>query len=293
MSPSTLVRQFAERHGCVAANAAMQHAAAAVLIKYDEKHPTSGHISVSWLCDLLGVSLRGTENVMRDSYGRVPGSGASRIRHDAELRFGTPPVVRLRRQLPEPRARLSIAHELGHFLVRSVDYDLGRSASSTPEEEEVAEYGARLLLMPPRLFASTIATGTEPLPARCLRTAGALRTTIRSVAVRLFDPDVRCFSLAAIILWRMAEEQDDTTGPRFVPWWFVAPNTFVPRAAWARHSCVVMTAAMSAEPDTVAGNVEDVAIGSLAGRFRVDAFAWGRLSDQSRVVLSCFSVPEE
>jgi len=73
---------------------------------------------------------------------------------------------------------------------------------------------------------------------------------------------------------------------RLTPQWFECPGAFIPVGkCCARAGSLV--AHLAAEADNVvAGNrVEDVQIGTLVGRFRVDAFAWGSLRTGTRLVL--------
>jgi hypothetical protein len=56
----------------------------------------------------------------------------------------------------------------------------------------------------------------------------------------------------------------------------------------ARRGSLIAELAQNTEP--LAGTrIEQVNIGSLAGEFSIDAFAWGSVLDRTRVVLSIFS----
>jgi Zn-dependent peptidase ImmA (M78 family) len=88
-------------------------------------------------------------------------------------------------------ARVSVAHELGHVLVhlRANDFDEATvRMPSSPEEECIAEYRARLLLMPSRAWLE-MPMGSNLAEEAVIR-SNIARVTIRSAVARLGDPDV-------------------------------------------------------------------------------------------------------
>jgi hypothetical protein len=246
-------------------------------------------VSVGRLCALLAIKL----------VGEIPIARSNRTR----ITFGNPRIPRLIidgrearievRDANAERARISVAHEIGHFLIHRRGADLDRIAlksDTSREEEAIAEFIGRMLLMPPVVVGSRMgATGSKA--AACVTTADLCWTTLHSSAARLSDPDRHDHDVAGTILWRIdrAKEGGTPIEKRLSPHWHLCPHYFIPvHRCTARSGSVVAKVAAQNVPAHAWAD-EDVRIGSFSGRYLVDAFGWGSWRTGTRQVLSVFS----
>src|SRR5262249_41739932 len=140
---------------------------------------------------------------------------------------GSKVSIRIPDHLSHERARISVAHELGHLLIhrRGEGYDEATiRLPSSPSEESLAEYGARLLLMPSPQF------NHRNLAEHSLIQSSRSRVTLHSAVLRLGDPDVEPYDVVGAILWRMNSgvSKNLPLGSRLTPQWHLCPGYFVP-----------------------------------------------------------------
>jgi hypothetical protein len=287
--PVTL-RRFAENCEADSVSDAMEATVGRLLAKIngDGKVAPGRAVSVESLCDACGVTIAGSKRASSsadqswDAYFR----GSS---HVGEIIFqGNAALIRVPHRMDFSAARISIAHELGHFLIHAQSQDgVTKRLPSTPEEEALAEYGARLLLMPHR---EVKVEETANLAANALSLSRRMRTTLHSAVSRLGDPDTGVSDMRGAILWRFSESapQHATIEQRLSPFWHLCSPAFVPvRRCKAREGSIIARAA--AERDGATGSaIEDVRIGTFSGVFRVDVVAWGSIADGARAILSVF-----
>jgi uncharacterized protein DUF955 len=190
---------------------------------------------------------------------------------------------------------VSVAHELGHVLLHSRDDGFDEATvrlPSTPAEEGLAEYAARLLLMPATLW-SHLNVDTNLAECSVVQSSMA-RVTVHASVVRLGDPDLVDLGIRGAILWRLNAglPNSDLLYERLTPQWHLCPGSFIPiRKCRARHGSVTADAASASGP-VVSTRLEEVNIGTFVGWFLVHVFAWGSVQDGTRLVLSIFQAPD-
>jgi hypothetical protein len=193
------------------------------------------------------------------------------------------------------RARVSIAHEIGHFLIHSRGHkldDVTLRTNSTHEEEIMSEYIGRMLLLPHDPFQSTF-VDAKCLSMACINAASVYAVSIHTATGRLGDPDQMNRRMRGAIFWRLLPTVPEVASAqkRLSPFWHLCPGAFIPiRRCHARSDSVIGTIA-DGETDAYATAEEEVQIGALTGRYLVDAFAWGSVRSGSRSVLSLFFLP--
>jgi hypothetical protein len=249
-------------------------------------------ISVKALCRACDVTLEGAELLSSRRDRRWAGYSRA-MRHRGQIVFkGARASISVPSQLGFAAARMSIAHELGHYLIHSASSSGVTSRLSTSGEEEIlAEYGGRLMLMPLDRLSSD---PTANLAEVALAWAQTARTSLHSAVERLGDPDVGLPSVRGAILWGLLADAPRSTAiaDRLTPRWHLCQPAFVPVGkSKARAQSVIANAA--AESSTVAASaVEHVRIGTFEGLFRIDVVSWGSRTDGTRTVLSTFSTTE-
>jgi Zn-dependent peptidase ImmA (M78 family) len=290
------VRRFAETLHTPQATRAIRLATDGLLAKYLARFSEpSLPISVEQLCELCGVQLKGARPLGRAGRAYSIHSNVLRKGHTGKTYFGQPqPIITIPAHVDFATARLSVAHELGHILVhsREVGYDEATTRlPSSMEEEGLAEYAARLLLMPISLLSQQ---GSSNLAEASITRSSAAHVTVHSSVVRLGDPDMRHVGVRGAILWRLNPQtpRDAPLHQRLTPQWHLCPRAFVPiKRSWAR--CGSLTANLAAESAPVADSkFEEVSIGTFVGSFTVHAFAWGSVRDGTRLVLSVFQASD-
>jgi Zn-dependent peptidase ImmA (M78 family) len=288
------VRRFVDEFGKESPGAAMKFAADLLLAAYG--HDRHGlPIEVEKLCQLCGAELKGVKPKARTSSAYSMKNDRPRSGHTGKLYLDrTKASIKIPHDVDHSMARLSVAHELGHLLIhrRGSEYDEATMRlGSSPEEEALAEYCARLLLMPtghwlPQAIGSNLAE-------YAIERASQMRVTLHSAVTRFGDPDVTPVKVRGAILWRMNPVISalEPMGARLTPQWHLCPGAFVPvRKSKARAGSVVAELADAGRP-AGESRLEQVEIGSFIGYFRVDAFAWGSVQEGTRVVLSLFVEP--
>jgi IrrE N-terminal-like domain len=279
--------RFAQHFGTIP-TCAMNRATSALLEQYWKiASPANRTISVQKLCTVADIELVGRCPVRRRARTVKP---VPQHDHDALVDLaGVRPKIRIPPGIEGERACISVAHEIGHVLVHrrssSID-EVTSKLSTSPEEEALAEYAARLLLMPgtpPPVNRKNIATVA-------LAWAEGAGVTVHAATARIGDPDQSELGIRGAILWRFDPTSPRQAHPweRITPAWHLCPNEFIPIGkCHAKMATVVGELAGSGTISSAEGE-EEVRIGSLEGRFHVHAVAWGSLERRTRLVLSFF-----
>jgi len=282
--------RFAARFGVSNPTGAMNLATSALLERYWKTASRAQRtISVQKLCALADIDLVGKYPVRRR--GRTVNPVLRR--HDGLVNFsGDRPKIHIPPGVEGERACVTIAHEIGHVLLHRRDSGFDEvtiKLPTSPEEEALAEYAARLLLMPgtpPRASGGNVA-------AAALAWAEGASVTVHAATARIGDPDQPKLGLRGAILWRVDSTAPKNAHPweRLTPAWHLCPNAFIPIGkCHAKVATVVGELAGLGKPLSAEGE-EDVRIGSLEGRFQVHAVAWGLLKHSTRLILSLFFEP--
>jgi hypothetical protein len=286
------LREFMEFTAVDTPAAAAQKAVTNLLANYFTKYPEATDlISVTRLCDLVGIEIRGRLPRISTKQARQSDLLESNT-HSAKLTFDNGrPVIEVM-DSRAPLARVSAGHELGHYLIHLrngyISLDTLR-ASSSPEEEALSEYIGRLLLMPCPHFNMYLRPSAN-YSIECLSTASRAHVIMLSSAARMMDPDHLQSPIKGIILWKLHPNKpsDLPVAERLTPFWHQCADAFVPiRKCHAKQGSLVASLAALGE-DRSSVSEEDVQVGSLVGRFRVDAYSWGSLRAGTRCVLSVF-----
>jgi len=289
------LRRFVREIGMECPSKAMKVATDFLLFKYGTQNDSQvAPIAVEKLCEIYGASITGIRPRSRDANVYSVDSWEPRQGHTGRVSFdGSRARISIPDSVDYATARLSVAHELGHLLIhrRGEEHDEATlRLGSSPEEEALAEYAARLLLLPSRLCQPSPETN---LAEFAITQSSRMRVTIHCFIARLGDPDVAPSPIQGAILWRMRREvaTSEPLYTRLTPQWHLCRDAFIPiRKCKARPGSLV--ADLGAADGSVARSKrEEVNIGSFAGRFHVDAFAWGSVDDGTRLVLSVFRDP--
>jgi uncharacterized protein DUF955 len=270
---------------------AVQSATKKVGTEYAQLFPCGSHVvRVSRLCEMLGIGMTGLRSQLRyKGHYLAADPLLPRPGHSGTVRFSRKhaPFIAIPEGVDGYRARVSVAHEISHVLIhrRGDTYDdVTTKLPSSREEEALAEYGARLLLLPSE------PERIENLAEHAVRWARYAEVTVHAAACRLGDPDQNLPPLRGLVLWKINPKIPTTAtiAERLTPAWHLCPGAFVPIGRCkARPDSLVAELAMAS--GSAAGIVaEDVRIGSLLGCFKVHAFAWGSLLSGTRLVLSVF-----
>ena len=270
----------------------MKMATDILLFKYGtQKDGPAAPIAVERLCEIYGASVTGIRPKSRDANVYSIDSWQSRRGHTGRVSFdGSRAHITIPESVDYPTARLSVAHELGHLLIhrRGEEHDeVTLRLGSSPGEEALAEYAARMLLIP---SGCCEATAEANLAEFAITQASRLRVTIHSFVERLGDPDVASTSIQGAILWRMhpGVAASEPLYARLTPQWHLCRDAFIPiRKCKARPGSLVAHLA-AVEASAAMSKREEVNVGSFAGHFQVDAFAWGSVDDGTRLILSVF-----
>ena len=287
------LRRFAGEFGVDRPTTAMRMAVNGILNSYavlfEKKDPP---IAVERLCEVCSAELTGQRPKGRASNVYSVDRYQPRIGHTGKLYFRNSRVsIKIPGDVDYATARISVAHELGHLLIhrRGNTYDEATvRLSSSDEEEALAEYAARLLLIPPGLWSSV--SPSENLAVLALSLSSLTKVTLHAVVARTGDPDIPVTGVRAAILWRINRTipASRPVSARLTPQWHLCPGAFVPVGKCkAREGSLV--AALASEDSPAAGSsLEEVEIGSFSGTFRVDGFSWGSVQEGTRLVLSVF-----
>lgn len=292
--PLPLAR-FATARGVDRATIAMRIATGELLGRISTgKLNRESPISVGALCKACNVSVKGAERVSSHRDREWDANVRSRS-HVGEIVFdGESASIKIPSRLDFSAARITIAHELGHFLIHTAATNrVTARLPSTFEEEALAEYGGRLMLMPSGEFDTDPSANLAEVALCWSRIA---RTTLHSAVARLGDPDIGLTNVRGAIMWRSGDERAVNKGyvsGNMAPHWHLCSPAYIPiRRCKARPGSIIATAA--AESSSVSGSaVEHVRIGTLNGLFRVDVVSWGFSAEGTRMVLSTFSDVEQ
>ena len=289
------IRRFVEFTGGTCATDAMRRAVQRLLESCDKGLKPTVPVSVEDLCRSLGVQLAGLPLSARSAPSYGIGSWRPRAGHTGVLRFEKSRlVVVIPDDVDYATARLSVAPELGHLLIhlRGSEPDEATTRLPTePFEEALAEYAARLMLLPPSMW-----TGFQPslnLAEYAVAQSSVARVTVHSAVARLGDPDRDDIDIQGAILWKIrpGSPQSLPIHERLTPFWHLCPQTFIPiKKSKARQGSLI--AELAAQSGVVRGSrEEDVRIGTFIGVYRADVLAWGSLNEGTRLVLSVFRPP--
>lgn len=288
------IRRFLEFYGGDHPIAALQRAVLDLMQRYTATHRSSMPVRVEHLCEMLGIKLAGKPPSCssRSSPSYAPYAPRSRAGHTGMLRIeNSGPVVVIPDDVDRETAKLSVAHEIGHFLIHWRADRLDEATlrlRAHPIEEALAEYAARLLLLPRELWLGI--TASTNLAEFAVATSGLAGVTVNSAVSRLGDPDLLDIDVCGAIFWRMSRDRQAglPVSEQMSPHWFRCPGAFVPvNRSKARPGS--LAADLAAHEGTVLGSrTEEVRIGTFIGTFVVNAYAWGSIEEGRRVVLTVF-----
>lgn len=288
------VARFTRRWGSDGPIPAMIKAAGQVHDEYSSKWGAEEVLSVQRYCQLLGVRLLGSPPQSRPlsfySGGMAEIRGRS-SQHSGRILLGNRPQITIPESVDRNESRLSIAHELGHLLIHKVEGGLDETTirlDSSPQEEAIAEFAARLLLLPGPGKQSS-----GSIAKQCLREASRRRVPLRAAAARAADSDRPVSAIRGVILWRMraaeASGKGSTSFERLTPFWHFFPGHFIPlNKCRSREGSLVARLAEASLDNSCDQSEEEVSIGSVRGTFHIDAIAWGSIIRGTRKVLSFF-----
>jgi hypothetical protein len=296
------INAFREWHGVATLAEAAQRVAARALARLPGGGGTHINplVSVTQLCDVLGIVLEGVAPTMSRAGREIEKVDCARYRSEERARLSFhdgKAVVRVseRDARSLARARYSVAHEVGHFLIHqrgdTMDWMTLR-ADTTVEEEALAEYIGRLLLLPKDHVDAFIKLPVTAL--QCVTLAARAEVSLHAAAARLLDVDATDRGIRGVIFWQMAGRVDSAAdiAKAFAPHWHQCPGSFVPvRRCHLRHDSMLARLAHGTGKAQDAAQ-EEVSIGSFKGRFKVSGFAWGSVEKRSRKALSVFTDPE-
>jgi hypothetical protein len=285
------LRRFARAVGDASATGAMRRAVATLLGEYFGGTAPRGPVSVSRLGRLAGALIEVPVKLTPRRTAYSLGASGRRT-HTGTIVFSSGLAkITVPQAIDKATARISVAHEIGHLLIhrRSNQWDDATlRLRSSEEEEALAEYAARLLLMPSAFEYERLGDG-ENLAQLALRLASAAGVTVHAAVARLGDPDVVDNGVRGAILWRL-NPRISASSPlahRMTPQWHMCPGAFVPVGKCAAR-VGSLAATIAAGPETTARQCEDVRIGSFTGTFVAHGFAWGSVEDGTRLVLTIY-----
>lgn len=289
------VRRFRAYVGEDTAIAAMQRATAELLRSYGEAFgPDSRRISATRLCQLCGIELDGRLPSRSSGPKKLSASRPLPKHHFGSLQLDSVrPRIRVASDLDYFRARVTVGHEIGHYLIHNRGAALDPHTTrlpSSPSEEALSEYSSRLLLLPDAYRNAS--AGSANVMSECMRLARGADVTLHAAAARLGDPDSPLHgAVAGVILWRLDRSTPTAqAGPaRFTPAWHLCSSAFIPIGrCYAREGSLIACLGARDGETVTDSRVEAVNIGSLKGSYRVDAVAWGSLARGTRCVAAAF-----
>jgi len=291
------IRRFAEFAKKPRATDALIEAVDQVLQKYQHGTGLKLPVSVRALCKLMDVKLARPLPSQQASANYTDSSSRALSGHTGLLRLeDSRPVIEIPRHIDYEVARLSVAHELGHLLLHRRGNELDEvmlRMPADPFEEALAEYAARLLLLP-RVMWHEFHASTN-LAEYAVTQSSTAHVSVHAAVARLGDPDLVRINAQGAILWRELPEAKSfwPMHERMTPWWHLCPGAFIPiRKSKARSGSLV--AILAAKPGAhKESRIEDVDIGSFVGIYMIDAFAWGSFERRSRSILTVFRPPAD
>jgi hypothetical protein len=250
--------------------------------------PLGSAVRLTKLAQVKSVVLRGLNNV--SSTGTFDREFRQRYRATISMGGGAP-VITIPPGSDRAGARISVAHELGHLLIHSRGAELDEATirlGSSNQEEALAEYLARLLLLSSTIDRTEIASkGIARFGFDLARSADV---PLSSALARLGDPD-QDLGIAGVILWELRRDRRLSVAERLKPYSRFCGTAFIPQQSHARDGSLTVTASVG-EGERIAVGVESVRIGGFVGEFKVEAYGWGSEDRGTRKVLSTFSSRE-
>ncbi len=288
------IRRFVEFNGGEEPISTLQRVVGELIERYSAMATSHPSISVELLCRILGVTLAGTppNSPSRSGPSYTAGRPNLRASHTGVLRLEkSKAIVAIPDYVDRDTARLSVAHELGHFLIHWRGTHLDEATMrlpSTAAEEAMAEYAARLLLLPRERWLADSKVGN--FAEYVVRQSGSAGVTIHSAAVRLGDPDLEDVQVSGAIIWRLPKPfvEGKPLYEQISPHWFKCPGAFVPIGKSRARPRSLVADLASCKHDMYESRVESVNIGSFTGTHQVDGYAWGSLERGTRTVLTVF-----
>lgn len=191
----------------------------------------------------------------------------------------------IRDNLHGDRRRLSIAHEIGHLIVNKCSLQEA-GFECDPDIEAFCTHLAANLLAPDWAVKAYFGRQREIADWRnkvgCLAILGAATEfgmSVDAISSRVFcDLDLVPEVLA--IVWRYTE---NTSKPgsekafRVASAWNGRHNMFVPRNKTAPRDSVI---AKAFQGKGVVSGIEDLSLGTVRGKFRIEALGFGALSSE-------------
>jgi len=287
------IKRFVEEYGADRPSLAMKMATDSLMFKYsDGRHLLTEPVSLKRLCEISDVELIKNPFQVRSFSGNGFDGFQRRTGHTGRVFFkGSKATIKIPKQVDSRTERISIAHELGHLLIHSRTYGYDKATLRLPSsaaEESLAEYCARLLLIPGSLFSS------PPMASNIAQYAYnqkcVMNVTLHSAVMRLGDPDLTSCGVRGAILWQLNSTVSKTEpmSARLTPRWHVCPRAFVPIGKCKARTGSVVAEVAGLDFEAGKSKIEEVRIGTFVGTFQIDAYAWNFVKDGTRLVLSIF-----
>jgi len=267
-----------------------------IIRQYRELHGITKPISLKWLCKILNIEITGkipTKTHKSQYYQSwVQPFRSDIVEGKLLLKNGTP-HINLPYGLHLDLARFVVAHEIGHWILYKHLIEKSPSIlqrGSTPEEEYLACYAARRLLIPDSSFYEP-ASSNKSLSYKCILATGRARVTLYTATLRFGDYDICSTKIDTAILWKInpSISKDKPVFHRLTPQWFCSREKFIPVGKCrARENSIIEEMAKDSSKACYGNRIEKVDIGELNGEFNVDAYSWGSIKDGTRLVLSIF-----
>jgi len=248
--------------------------------------PLGSTVRLSKLAQMQSVVLRGLSNVALSREVNP----AVRQRYRAVITMSDDAsVITIPPGSDRAGARISVAHELGHLSIHSRGKKVDQSTirlGSSEEEEGLAEYIGRLLLLPKRIDPAEIPPGG--MARACFDLATAADVPLSAALARIGDPD-QDLGVAGVILWELRPDRRLSVAERLKPYYRLCGSAFIPDRSHAREGSLSAMVGSGEAERTALGN-ETVRIGRFVGDFKVEAHGWGSEGRGTRKVLSTFQV---
>ena len=280
-----LLRRFASYHNssCLrqAVDRALEKEQSSIL-----SASSNGVVSLSKLASIYSIEIEG-RFIHRKSY--TSGQWERESLSHASIDFSSEnPIIRLKRSGGYLSQRVSIAHELGHFIVRKRGGTMDRhmtSSESIPPEELIADYIGRRILM----HNCHDTFGIFVHPSQYFVAASKAEAPPNIAFLRVFDPDIQ--ETSTLLAWWKGGKILDVDNNR---------QEFTLHKFYSRKGYFLKLKATKAKKDTAsdrAGNMipaidertkEDVRLGTFHGSYYTLTYAWGSKGSDTRNVLTFF-----
>lgn len=282
--PLTIRRFVDEQDAKNIVDAALRATERILVRHYQTEKSIPPKVRLTGIADMLSVSLNGLNHIKPSWSHKRP----SKQSYRAAITMGPEKtIITVPPGSDRASARISVAHELGHLLIhsRTAGIDLVTvKLGSTHEEEALAEYLGRLLLLWRRTELSEIDIGS--VARVCFKVADSADVPLTTVLRRLGDPE-QAVPISGVILWELRRDTNLTLAERLKPCCPLCGTAFVPFLSHAREGSLTAQVAGGEQDSTLVGE-ESVAIGGFVGDFQVEAFGWGSENRGTRKVLTFF-----